>query len=59
MVGILSLVKADLIQIADRGDSSTKVKPGHPNREQHIVKVFTRVTRAILLLTGLGSLWLL
>ena len=52
MVGILSWVIADLIRIAYRGDSSTEVKPGHPKREQHIVKVFTRVTSAILLLNG-------
>ena len=48
MVGILSWVIADLIRIAYRGDTSTEVKQGHPKREQHIVKVFTRVTSAIL-----------
>ncbi len=50
---------AVLIRIAYRGYSSIEVKTGHPKRERNIVKVFTKVTSAIDLLTGLGSLWLL
>ena len=43
---------ADLIRIAYRGYSASEVKPGHSKRGQNIVKVFTRVTSPILLLTG-------